>query len=77
MFGDNLKPEDAEKLGIREINAQEIRGAHFFHTAKRELFMTERISTLLAQYGIPCGNSPIGFWQYGENLNSHSVTQNK
>ena len=53
----NLSPE-----------SQEIRGAHYNHTVKRELFMTAKIDDYLKASGFEAGNKSIGFIMYSENI---------
>lgn len=53
----NLSPE-----------SQEIRGAHYLHTVKRELFMTAKIEDFLKASCFEAGNKSIGFIMYSENI---------
>lgn len=49
-------------------NSKEIRGCHYFHTVKRELFMTQEINTFLQEFGYETGNKSHGFWLYSEEI---------
>ena len=53
----NLSPE-----------SQEIRGAHYGHTVKRELLMTAKIDDYLKASGFEAGNKSIGFIMYSEKI---------
>ena len=41
-----------------------IRGSHFIHTAKRELYMNSLLTDIFSRYGIRAANQSLGFWIY-------------
>ena len=54
----------------------ELRGCHYQHTVRRELYMTKKIEKILEKYEIPCGNKSLGFWKYFQDSeNEHPNLQ--
>lgn len=52
-------------------NSKEIRGSHFQHTVRRELFMTNKINEILKNYDLISGNKSLGFWKYNNLINNN------
>lgn len=64
--GNNNEGFVTEKLKFRKTG-EEIRGCQFKHTSIREVYMSDKINTILMNYGFEVANKPVGIYYYNDN----------
>lgn len=67
MMFDGFTLDKFDSFSVKD--AFMIKGCHFEHTAKRELYNANKIDNILRKHGILGANRSEGYWAYSPTFN--------